>query len=77
MTKNKKHRQHKNVSMDQRGHLKLGGVVLPYYPAYYWNGMYSGTTNAGTITTATEGGNHAGDAGTGDGGAGADSGGSL
>jgi len=69
MTEHKKHRQHENVSMNERGYLRIGGLVLPYYPAYYWGGMDSGTTNASTITT--EGGNHAGDAGTGDSGAGA------
>lgn len=69
MTEKKKHRQHKNVSMDRRGHLRIGGVVLPYYPAYYWGGMGSGTTNADTTTT--EGSNNAGDSGSGDGGAGA------
>lgn len=75
MTEKKKHRQHANVSMNRRGHLRIGGIVLPYYPAYYWGGMGSGTTNASTITT--EGANHAGDTGTGDSGAGTDGGGSL
>lgn len=75
MTEKKKHRQHANVSMNSRGFLRIGGLVLPYYPAYYWGGMGSGTTNASTITT--EGGNHGGNSGAGDSGAGADGGGSL
>ncbi len=71
MSEGKKHRQHKNVSMNSRGFLRIGGMVLPYYPAYYWGGMGSGTTNASTITT--EGGSNAGDASAGDSGAGTNS----
>lgn len=56
MTKGKSPRQYDNVSMDSRGFLKIGGIVLPYYPAYEWNGMGSGTTSASTITT--KGGNN-------------------
>jgi hypothetical protein len=65
-----KHRQHKRVSMNKRGFLRIGGVVIPYYPAYMWGGMGSGTTNAGTITT--EGAGQDGNAGA-DGGSGTNS----
>ena len=63
----KKHRQYKNVSMNDRGFLRVGGIVLPYYPAYMWGGMGSGTTNAGTITTegAGQDGNAGADGGSG------------
>ena len=60
--------------MNDRGFLRVGGIVLPYYPAYMWGGMGSGTTNADTTTS--EGAQNAGaDAGTS--GAGTDGGGSL
>lgn len=73
--KKKRHRQHDNVSMNERGHLRIGGVVIPYYPAYTWGGMGSGTTNADTTTS--EGAEHAGtDAGS-TAGSGSDGGGSL
>lgn len=49
MTEKSNPRQYENVSMNSRGFLKIGGIVLPYYPAYEWNGMGSGTTNASTI----------------------------
>ena len=70
----KKHRQHTNVTMDGRGHLRVGGIVIPYYPAYMWGGMGSGTTNADTTTT--EGAGHDGNTGA-DGGSGTDGGGSM
>lgn len=70
--KKKKHRQHKDVSMNSRGVLRVGGMNIPYYPAYMWGGMWSGTTNADTTTS--EGAQNAGDAGAGsDGGAGSNS----
>ena len=68
-----KHRQHKSVSMNKRGFLRIGGMVIPYYPAYMWGGIGSGTTNADTTTT-----DGAGNGNTGaDSGSGADGGGSL
>lgn len=70
--KKKKHRQHKDVSMNSRGILRVGGMNIPYYPAYMWGGMWSGTTNADTTTS--EGDHNAGDSGSGaDGGAGSNS----
>lgn len=70
--KSKKHRQHKDVSMNSRGVLRVGGMNIPYYPAYMWGGMWSGTTNADTTTS--EGDHNAGDAGAGsDSGAGSNS----
>ena len=70
--KKKKHRQHRDVSMNSRGVLRVGGMNIPYYPAYMWGGMWSGTTNADTTTS--EGAQNAGDAGAGaDGGSGANS----
>jgi len=68
-----KHRQHKSVSMNKRGFLRIGGVVIPYYPAYMWGGIGSGTTNADTTTTEGAGNGNTGA----DGGSGADGGGSL
>lgn len=70
----KKHRQHKNVSMNKRGHLRIGGVVIPYWPAYMWGGTGSGTTNVDTTTT--EGAGQDGNTGA-DGGSGADGAGSM
>jgi len=49
-------------------------MVIPYYPAYMWGGIGSGTTNADT--TITEGAGHNGNTGA-DGASGADGGGSL
>ena len=69
-----KHRQHKDVAMNERGFLRIGGMVIPYWPAYMWGGMGSGTTNADTTTT--EGAGHNGYTGA-DGASGADVGGSL
>lgn len=60
--------------MNTRGHLTIGGVVLPYYPAYYWGGMGSGTTNADTTTS--EGDKGAGDSSA-SAGASTDGGGSM
>lgn len=71
MQEKKKHRQHKNVSMNNRGILRVGGMNIPYYPAYMWGGMWSGTTNADTTTS--EGAQNAGDTGAGSGDAGAGS----
>ena len=34
----KKHRQHKRVELNRRSGLRVGGVVVPYWPAYYWGG---------------------------------------
>ena len=69
-----KHRQHKDVAMNKRGFLRIGGMVIPYWPAYMWGGMGSGTTNADTTTT--EGAGHNGYTGA-DGASGADGGGPL
>lgn len=68
-----KHRQHKDVAMNERGFLRIGGMVIPYWPAYMWGGMGSGTTNADTTTTEGAGNGNTGA----DGGSGADGGGSL
>lgn len=70
----KKHRQHKDVSMNSRGILQVGGMNIPYYPAYMWGGMWSGTTNADTTTSGGD--KDAGNASA-DSGASTDSGGSL
>lgn len=68
-----KHRQHKDVAMNERGFLRIGGMVIPYWPAYMWGGMGSGTTNADTTTTEGAGNGNTGA----DGGSGTDGGGSL
>jgi hypothetical protein len=68
--KKKKHRQHKDVSMNSRGILRVGGMSIPYYPAYMWGGMWS--DNKDSDTTTNEGDHNAGDSGasSGDGGSG-------
>lgn len=68
-----KHRQHKDVAMNERGFLRIGGMVIPYWPAYMWGGIGSGTTNADTTTTEGAGNGNTGA----DSGSGADGGGSL
>ena len=68
--KKKKHRQHHGVFMNDRGILRVGGMNIPYYPAYSWGGMWSGTTNADTTTS--EGTGNDGNSGA-DGGSGANS----
>jgi hypothetical protein len=35
--KKKKHRQHKNVYLNSKRSIRVGGIVVPYWPAY-WGG---------------------------------------
>lgn len=65
-----KHRQHANVTMNDRGFLRVGGMSIPYYPAYTWGGLWSGMTYADTTTS--EGAGNDGNSGA-DGGSGANS----
>lgn len=66
----KKHRQHKNVELNRRQGLRVGGVVVPYWPSYYWGGggvnpnPQPDSDNTGDSTgTTTDGAANAGDAG--------------
>jgi hypothetical protein len=70
----KKHRQHKRVSVDSRIGLRVGGVVVPYWPAY-WGGV-TGAGDAHHGHTTTEGANND-SGGYSDAGSGSDSSGSM
>ena len=70
----KKHRQHKRVILNSRRGLRVGGVVVPYWPAY-WGG-FGGTGDVHHGQTNNEGGNND-SSGSSDSGAGADSSGSM
>jgi len=64
----KKHRQHKHVEINRRSGLRVGGVVVPYWPAYYWGGSGANpqpdSDNTGDSTgTTTDGTANAGDSG--------------
>lgn len=64
----KKHRQHKRVELNRRSGLRVGGVVVPYWPAYYWGGNGANpqpdSDDTGNSTgTTTDGAANAGDAG--------------
>jgi len=69
----KKHRQHKKVTVNSRLGLRVGGVVVPYWPAY-WGGVGGGTAQHGQTTTE---GAQNDNSGSSDAGAGADSSGSM
>lgn len=64
----KKHRQHKHVDMNRRRGLRVGGVVVPYWPSYYWGGggmnPQPDSNNTGDSSgTTTDGTANAGDSG--------------
>jgi hypothetical protein len=62
----KKHRQHKRVELNRRSGLRVGGVVVPYWPAYYWGGNGANPQpNLDDTETTTDGAANAGDAGAG------------
>jgi hypothetical protein len=69
----KKHRQHKLVDTDSRIGLRVGGVVVPYWPAY-WGGIGGGSVHHGQTTTEGAQNDNSGSA---DAGAGADASGSM
>ena len=70
----KKHRQHKHVTLNSHRGLRVGGVVIPYWPSY-WGGM-SGMGNAQGGQTTNEGAQND-NSGSADSGAGADASGSM
>jgi len=69
----KKHRQHKRVIVNSRLGLRVGGVVVPYWPAY-WGGIGGGTVHHGQTTNEGAQNDNSGSA---DAGAGADASGSM
>ena len=69
----KKHRQHKKVELNTRRGLRVGGVVVPYWPSY-WGGIGGGDVHHGHTTNE---GAHNDSSGSSDSGAGADSSGSM
>lgn len=70
----KKHRQHKKVTLNSRRGLRVGGVVVPYWPAY-WGGI-GGMGNVQGGQTTNEGAQND-NSGSADSGAGADASGSM
>jgi hypothetical protein len=70
----KKHRQHRHVTLNSRRGLRVGGVVVPYWPSY-WGGVggagdvhHGQTTNEGASNDSS---------GSSDTGAGADASGQM
>ena len=74
----KKHRQHKHVTLNSRRGLRVGGVVIPYWPSY-WGGIGGmGTAQGGQTTNEqTNEGAQNDNSGSADAGAGADASGSM
>jgi hypothetical protein len=70
----KKHRQHKHVTLNSKLGLRVGGVVIPYWPSY-WGGM-SGIGDVQHGQTTTEGAQNDNN-GSADAGTGADASGSM
>lgn len=58
--KKKKHRQHKDVYLGSRGGIRIGGVVVPYWPAY-WGGPSHSEQGAHNGNRDETSGNSAGD----------------
>lgn len=65
MTKKKnKHSQHKRVNLNSQLGLRVGGIVVPYWPAY-WGGVGGGTVHHGQTTEGEQNDNSSSDASTG------------
>ena len=69
----KKHRQHKKITVNSQLGLRVGGVVVPYWPAY-WGGIGDGNVHHGQTTNE---GAQNDSSGSSDAGAGADSSGQM
>lgn len=71
--KQSKHRQHKNITLNSKRGLHVGGIVVPYWPSY-WGGIGGGSAQHGQTTNE---GAQNDNSGTPDASAGADSGGQM
>ena len=71
-----KHRQHKDILLNSRRGLNVGGIVIPYWPSY-WGGVGGGDVHHGQTTGGEHNDNNSNDSGSADTGAGADSSGQM
>jgi hypothetical protein len=71
--KRNNHRQHRDIGLNNQLGLRVGGIVVPYWPSY-WGGIGGGSAHHGQTTTE---GAQNDNSGTPDASAGADSSGQM